>query len=276
MGVKTHKPTTPTMRFQVTYDFEELTARAPTKRLLSPLTQSGGRNAHGHITVRFRGGGHKRMYRRVDFFRRDKAGMTGTVVSVEYDPNRRARISLIRYPDGDERYIIWPDGLRVGQEITAGDEAEITLGSAMALRRLPAGQMIHNIEIQPRRGAQIVRSAGTAAVIQSKEGKYAHVRLPSGEIRLVHLECWATVGQVGNIDRKSLSAGKAGRTRWRGRRPHVRGVAMNPVDHPHGGGEGKAGQGNPHPVSPWSNPRGSIPRKSRIRGNTTLTSFSRK
>ena len=251
MGVKTHRPTTPTMRFQVTPDFAELTTAKPEKRLTAPLHRTGGRNAHGHVTLRFRGGGHKRMYRRIDFYRRDKAGMVATVRSVEYDPNRSARISLIEYSDGERRYILWPNGLRVGDEVLAGEGAELRLGHALPLRRIPAGQTIHNVELGAGRGGQIVRSAGSGAVIQAKEGKMAHVKLPSGEVRLIALECWATIGQLGNIDRKSLSRGKAGRTRWLGHKPHVRGVAMNPVDHPHGGGEGKSGQGNPHPVSPW-------------------------
>ena len=251
MSVKAHKPTTPSRRFEVSPDFAPLTASAPHKRLLRPLKKSGGRNSHGHITVRFRGGGHKRMYRLIDFYRRDKAGEAATVMTIEYDPNRNARIALVKYTNGEQRYIIWPDGLRVGTVIAAGETAEIKIGNAMSLRQVPAGEMIHNIELRKECGGQIVRSAGSSAVIQSKEGDYAHVRLPSGEVRLIHLDCWATVGQVGNIEQKSVVVGKAGRSRWFGRRGHVRGVAMNPVDHPHGGGEGKAGQGNPHPVSPW-------------------------
>ena len=251
MGVKTHKPYTPTMRFQVTSDFSELTTRKPEKRLMVPLVSTGGRNVHGHITSRFMGGGHKRMYRLVDFYRRDKAGVAAEVLSVEYDPNRNARISLVRYTDGEKRYILWPEGLRVGESISSGDEADVKVGNAMPLRRVPPGQAIHNIELQKNRGGQIVRSAGSGAVIQAKEGEFAHLKLPSGEVRLVSLECWATIGQVGNSEHKSFVIGKAGRSRWLGRKPHVRGVAMNPVDHPHGGGEGKSGQGNPHPVSPW-------------------------
>ncbi|OGX29590.1 MAG: 50S ribosomal protein L2 [Omnitrophica WOR_2 bacterium RIFCSPHIGHO2_02_FULL_67_20] len=251
MGVKTHKPYTPTMRFQVTSDFAELTTDTPHKRLLSPMKKTGGRNHHGHITSRFMGGGHKQMYRRIDFYRRDKAGVSATVLSVEYDPNRSSRISLVQYSDGEKRYILWPEGLAVGATITAGDEAEVKVGNAMPLSRVPPGQPIHNLELQRNRGGQLVRSAGSSAIIQAKEGAIAHVRLPSGEVRLVNVDCWATIGQLGNIDHKSLVLGKAGRSRWLGRKPHVRGVAMNPVDHPHGGGEGKSGQGNPHPVSPW-------------------------
>jgi len=251
MGVKTHRPTTPTMRYQITPDFAEVTRSKPEKSLLSPMKKTGGRNAHGHITSRFMGGGHKQMYRNIDFYRRDKAGVAGTVVSVEYDPNRSSRISLVQYADGEKRYIVWPDGLKVGENISSGEDAEIKLGNAMALRRIPPGQMIHNLELYKNRGGQIVRSAGSWAIIQAKENDIAHVKLPSGEVRLVDLDCWATIGQVGHSEHKSLVTGKAGRSRWLGRKPHVRGVAMNPVDHPHGGGEGKSGQGNPHPVSPW-------------------------
>ncbi len=251
MGIKTHKPTTPTMRYQVTSDFKELTASKPYKPLTSPMKKTGGRNHHGRITSRFMGGGHKQLYRHIDFYRRDKAGKSATVLTVEYDPNRSGRIALVQYEDGEKRYILWPEGLTVGQTISAGEEAEVKLGNAMPLRRIPPGQLIHNLELQVNRGAQIVRSAGSSAMIQAKEGPLAHVKLPSGEVRLIPQECWATIGQVGNVDHKSFVLGKAGRSRWLGRRPHVRGVAMNPVDHPHGGGEGKSGQGNPHPVSPW-------------------------
>jgi large subunit ribosomal protein L2 len=251
MGIKTHKPYTPSRRYIVNSDFAEITTATPYKPLLSPMKKTGGRNHHGHITSRFMGGGHKQMYRRVDFYRRDKAGVTATVLTVEYDPNRSARISLIEYADGEKRYILWPEGLTVGETITAGDEAEIKVGNAMPLRRVPPGQPIHNVELQKNRGGQVVRSAGSSAVIQAKEGDIAHIRLPSGEVRLVNLDCWATIGQLGNVDHKSRVIGKAGRSRWLGRKPHVRGIAMNPIDHPHGGGEGKSGQGNPHPVSPW-------------------------
>ncbi|MDP3703344.1 MAG: 50S ribosomal protein L2 [Candidatus Omnitrophota bacterium] len=251
MGVKTHKPTTPTMRFQVTADFAELTTDRPYKPLTVPMKKTGGRNAHGHITSRFMGGGHKQMYRLIDFYRRDKAGVTAKVLTVEYDPNRSSRISLVEYADGEKRYILWPAGLSVGDSISAGEEADVKVGNALPLRRIPPGQMIHNLELQKNRGAQIVRSAGSSASIQAKEGDIAHVKLPSGEVRLFDVDCWATIGQVGGSERKSFVIGKAGRSRWLGRKPHVRGIAMNPVDHPHGGGEGKSGQGNPHPVSPW-------------------------
>jgi large subunit ribosomal protein L2 len=251
IGLKVHKPTTPSERHTVTAGFGELTTATPYKPLLEPLIRTGGRNAHGHVTSRFRGGGHKRRYRRMDFSRRDKAGTPATVRTVEYDPNRSARIALVEYADGERRYILWPDGLTVGRSIMAGEDAEPTVGNALPLRRIPAGQMIHNLELEPGRGGQLARSAGSWALIQSKEGDVAHVRLPSGEVRLVPLNCWATIGQLGFAEHKSLRLGKAGRSRWLGRMPHVRGVAMNPVDHPHGGGEGKSGQGNPHPVSPW-------------------------
>ena len=251
MGIKTYKPTTPSRRYIVTEDFAEITTTKPHKPLLSPMKKTGGRNAHGHITSRFMGGGHKQLYRHIDFYRRDKAGIEAKVLTIEYDPNRSARISLVQYSDGEKRYILWPQGLAVGDTITGGDEAEIKLGNAMPLSRIPPGQPVHNIELQKNHGGQIVRSGGSSAIIAAKEGEMAHVRLPSGEIRLIRQECWATIGQCGNADRKSRVIGKAGRSRWLGRKPHVRGIAVNPIDHPHGGGEGKSGQGNPHPVSPW-------------------------
>ena len=251
MGIKTYKPTTPSRRYITSEDFAEITTAKPHKPLLSPMRKTGGRNAHGHITSRFMGGGHKQLYRRIDFYRRDKAGLEAKVLTIEYDPNRSARISLVEYADGEKRYILWPEGLAVGDTVTAGDEAEIKIGNAMPLRRIPPGQPIHNIELQRNRGGQIVRSAGSSAIIAAKEEALAHIRLPSGEIRLINQDCWATIGQLGNPDRKSRVIGKAGRSRWLGRKPHVRGIAMNPIDHPHGGGEGKSGQGNPHPVSPW-------------------------
>lgn len=235
----------------MTSDFAEVTTDRPYKPLLSPMKKTGGRNSHGHVTSRFMGGGHKQMYRRIDFYRRDKAGVPATVKTVEYDPNRSARIALVEYQDKEKRYILWPEGLKVGETITSGEHAEVKAGNALPLRLIPPGQLIHNLELQKNRGAQIVRSAGTSAMIQAKEGDFAHVKLPSGEVRLIHQDCWATVGQVGRIEHKTILLGKAGRSRWLGRRPHVRGIAMNPVDHPHGGGEGKSGQGNPHPVSPW-------------------------
>ncbi len=251
MGIRQYKPTTPTRRWQTVSDFAELTTNRPEKSLLVPIKKTGGRDSYGHLSSRHRGGGHKRMYRLVDFFRRDKLGVKAVVRTVEYDPNRSGRISLVEYTDGEKRYILWPDGLKVGQEIMAGPDAEVKPGNALPLRNIPPGVMIHNLEIVKGRGGQLVRSAGSGAIIQAKEGEQAHVRLPSGEIRLFSQDCWATIGQLGNTDHNAISIGKAGRARWMGKRPHTRGVAMNPVDHPHGGGEGKSGQGNPHPVSPW-------------------------
>jgi len=251
MGLKQYKPTTPTRRWQTVSDFKELTTDRPEKSLLRPLKSTGGRDSYGHVTCRFRGGGHKRMYRLIDFYRRDKTGVKAIVKTVEYDPNRSGRISLVEYADGEKRYILWPDGLKVGEEIMAGPEAEVKVGNTLPLRNIPPGTMIHNLELIKGRGGRIVRSAGTGAIIQAKEGEQAHVKLPSGEVRLMDMDCWATIGQMGNTDHAAISIGKAGRKRWLGRRPHVRGVAMNPHDHPHGGGEGKSGQGNPHPVSPW-------------------------
>ena len=251
MGVKSHKPTTPTRRFQTVSDFKELTTDRPEKSLLRPLTRTSGRDNFGHVSIRFRGGGHKRQYRIVDFYRRDKAGVGAVVKTVEYDPNRSARIALLHYTDGEKSYMLWPEGLKVGDRVMAGDQADVNLGHALPLRRIPPGTMIHNVELVQGRGGQMVRAAGSAAIIQAKEGERAHLKLPSGEVRLASLECWATIGQVGHVDHKSIVIGKAGRSRWLGRRPHTRGVAMNPIDHPHGGGEGKSGQGNPHPVSPW-------------------------
>ncbi len=255
MGLKRYKPTTPGLRFAVRPDFSEITKTEPEKSLTVPLKKTGGRNNQGRITVRFRGRGHKRLYRIIDF-KRDKLDIEGKVIAIEYDPNRTARIALIEYPDGEKRYILWPEGLKVGDSIisTKSEKAEIKVGNCMPLRFIPLGTYIHNIELKIGKGGQLVRAAGTYAQIMAKEGNYAHVKLPSGEIRLIHLDCRATIGQVGNIEHDKEMLGKAGRKRWLGRRPHVRGVAMNPVDHPHGGGEGRASQGNPHPVSPTGIP----------------------
>ena len=254
MGVKTYRPMTPGRRWLVGSTFEEITTDKPQKSLLEYLPRSGGRNAHGHITMHHRGGGHKRMYRRIDFFRHDKAGMAAQVLTIEYDPNRSARIALVQYADGEKRYILAPDGIKVGDAVMTGEQAEVHTGHCLPLRMIPPGIPIHNLELFPRRGAQVARSGGSAASIQSKEGEQAHVKMPSGEVRLFQLNCYATIGQVSNVDNNARSLGKAGRSRWLGRRPIVRGLAMNPVDHPHGGGEGKSGQGNPHPVSPWGQP----------------------
>ncbi len=254
MGIKTYKPTSPGRRFMQVSTFEEITKREPEKSLLEPLTSSGGRNSYGRMTVRHRGGGHKRRYRKIDF-KRDKLGVPAKVTAIEYDPNRSARIALLVYADGEKRYILAPDGLKTGQEIiSAKRDADIIPGNAMPLGAMPLGTVIHNIEMKIGKGGQLVRAAGASAQLLAKEGKYAQLRMPSGEMRLILLDCMATVGVVSNPDHGNITLGKAGRMRWLGFRPHVRGVVMNPVDHPHGGGEGKAGQGNPHPVSPWGMP----------------------
>jgi len=236
-------------------DFAEITKDEPEKSLILPLKKSGGRNVYGRITVRHQGGGHKRMLRIIDF-KRDLFEVPAKVIAIEYDPNRTARLALVEYPNKEKRYILAPAGLNVGDEIIASNqkEAEIKTGNYLLLRYIPSGTFIHNLELAKGKGGQIVRSAGSYAQIMAKEDKYAHIRLPSGEVRVIDLDCHATIGQVGNIDHEAITWGKAGRSRWRGIRPTVRGLAMNPVDHPHGGGEGKSGQGNPHPVSPWGQP----------------------
>jgi large subunit ribosomal protein L2 len=250
MGIKKYKPTTPSLRWTTRSTFEEITKKEPEKSLLAPLKRMSGRNSFGHITVRHRGGGHKRMYRIIDF-RRDKINIPAKVIAIEYDPNRSARIALLEYADGEKGYIIHPMGLNINDELISGPNAEVKTGNCLLLRNIPPGIPIHNIELKRGAGGKIVRSAGTSAVIMAKEGDFAQVKLPSGEIRLIDLDCRATVGQIGNVEHETISIGKAGRSRWLGRRPSVRGVAMNPHDHPHGGGEGKSGQGNPQPVSPW-------------------------
>ncbi len=254
MGLKTFKPITPGMRELVRSDFAELTRSKPEKSLLAPLKKHGGRNNQGRITVRHRGGGHKRRYRIIDFTRRDKAGVSGKVVSIEYDPNRSARIALIQYRDGEKRYIIWPVGMKVGDTVMSGPEAEIRAGNAMSLRNMPVGSTIHNIELQPGRGACMVRSAGGSAQLVAREERYSQIRLPSGEVRRVLNECYATLGQVGNPEHQGLDAGKAGRRRWLGWRPEVRGKVMSPRDHPHGGGEGRNSIGLVHPKTKWGKP----------------------
>jgi len=230
-------------------DFKEITKDRPEKSLTKRLTRSGGRNSNGRITTRFRGGGAKRRYRLVDF-RREKLEVPATVAAVEYDPNRSANIALLNYADGEKRYILAPVGLRVGQKVLSSDEADITTGNCLTLKRIPLGTGIHNIELRPGGGGKIVRSAGGTAQLMAREGEYAQIKLPSGEVRKVHVACRATIGQVGNVDFENVTVGKAGRTRHRGRRPHVRGAAMNPVDHPHGGGEGRT-TGGRNPVTPW-------------------------
>ncbi len=250
MAVKKFRPYTPTRRFMTVADFSEVTKTKPEKSLTEPLKKTGGRNNQGRTTVRFRGGGHKRLYRIIDFKRRDKAGIPARVAAIEYDPNRSARIALLFYRDGEKRYIIAPEGLKPDMTVQSGPEAPIQVGNALPLRFIPVGTVVHAIELEPGKGAQLARSAGTGAQIQGREGDYVVLRLPSGELRRIHAECYATVGVVGNADHKNIVIGKAGRTRWLGRKPHVRGSAMNPVDHPHGGGEGRAPRGRP-PASPW-------------------------
>jgi large subunit ribosomal protein L2 len=252
MAIKTYRPTTQTLRFQTTLVNNDLTTSKPHKPLTEPKKRTGGRRNSGDITSWFRGGGNKRKLRLIDF-KRDKVGIPATVVSIEYDPNRSARIALLSYADGEKRYIVQPDGLKVGQKVLSGPEADILVGNALPLRNIPPGTTIHNLELRPGKGAQMVRSAGGAAQLVAKEGDYALVKLPSGETRKILLDCMATIGQVGNTDHENISIGKAGRTRWLGRRPHNRGVSMNPVDHPHGGGEGKTSGGR-HPVTPWGQP----------------------
>ncbi len=242
----------PSLRFQTTLTKDEITADRPHKPLTRGKMQTGGRRNAGDVTSWWRGGGHKRKLRAVDF-KRDKQGIPATVVSVEYDPNRSARLALLSYADGDKRYILHPNGLEVGRKVLSGPEADILVGNALPLRNIPAGTTVHNIELRPGKGAQMVRSAGGSAQLVAKEGDYALVKLPSGETRRVLVDCMATIGQVGNIEHENVSIGKAGRKRWMGKRPHNRGVAMNPVDHPHGGGEGKTSGGR-HPVTPWGQP----------------------
>jgi large subunit ribosomal protein L2 len=254
MAIKKLKPTTPGSRFRSLVDSDEITRSKPEKSLLEPMKKSGGRNHHGHITTRRRGGGHKRRYRRIDF-KRNKTGVPGKVAAVEYDPNRSANIALVHYVDGEKRYILHARGMKVGDTVMAGPGSEIRLGNAVPLKEVPLGTTVHNVELVPGRGGKMIRSAGGGAQVVAKEGKHVTLRLPSTEVRMVPAECMATIGQVGNVDHENVSWGKAGRTRWAGRRPKVRGVAMNPVDHPLGGGEGKASGGRP-PVSPWGKPEG--------------------
>lgn len=260
MGIKTFKPKTPGRRQLTVLDFEELTSSKPEKSLVRPLKKSGGRNNHGHITVRFRGGGHKRQYRVIDFKRR-KDDVSAVVASIEYDPNRSANIALLNYRDGEKRYILAPLGLKVGDAVMSGEGAEIRVGNTLPLKNVPLGTLVHNIELIAGKGGQMARGAGTYAQLVAKDGGSAQLKLPSGEVRIVRQECRATIGQVGNVDHENVSIGKAGRSRWLGRRPHVRGVAMNPVDHPMGGGEGKSSGGR-HPCSPWGKPaKGGITRR---------------
>ncbi|MBV9491167.1 MAG: 50S ribosomal protein L2 [Verrucomicrobia bacterium] len=252
MALKTFRPLTPSQRFRQMPTFEEITKDHPEKSLVRPLKRTGGRNNHGHITSRHIGGGHKRKYRLIDF-KRKLRGVEATVQAIEYDPNRSARIALLQYTSGEKAYILAPNGLAVGAKVMAGEGVAPEIGNALPLKSIPLGTVIHNVELIPGRGGQVARSAGQQAVLSNREGGYALVRMPSGEIRRIHENAYATVGQVGNVDHMNVSSGKAGRTRWLGRRPHVRGMAMNPVDHPMGGGQGKSkgGGGRHHPVSPW-------------------------
>ena len=252
MPIKTFRPTTSTRRFHTVVSREEITKQRPEKALVTRKQRTGGRNSTGRVTSRFIGGGHKQAYRAIDF-KRDKVGIPALVAAIEYDPNRSARIALLNYADGEKRYILHPDGLKVGMKVMSGETADILLGNALPLKNMPAGTVVHNIELRPGKGGQMARSAGSQAQLVSKEGGIALLKLPSGETRKVQLECMATVGQVGNTDHENVSLGKAGRTRWLGKSPHNRGVTTNPVDHPHGGGEGKTSGGR-HPVTPWGQP----------------------
>jgi len=249
MSIKKLKPVTPGTRFRTNFTFEEITKTEPEKSLVISLKKSGGRNNLGRVTARHRGGGHKRKYRIIDF-KRDKFGISAKVVSIEYDPNRSSRIALLHYADGEKRYIIAPDGLKVGDVLSSGPGSEIKIGNTLPLKEMPLGSFVHNVELKPGKGGQLGRSAGASLQLMAREGDYATLKLPSGEVRMVRIECLATYGTVGNAVHENISLGKAGRSRWLGRRPHTRGVAMNPVDHPMGGGEGKTSGGG-HPVSPW-------------------------
>ncbi|MBX6352460.1 MAG: 50S ribosomal protein L2 [Thermoflavifilum sp.] len=266
MAIRKYRPTSPGRRFMSVSTFEEITTDKPEKSLLEPLKKRAGRNNQGRITVRHQGGGHKRMYRVIDF-KRDKDGIPAKVATIEYDPNRSARIALLHYVDGEKRYIIAPHGLKVGDVVMSGPNADIKPGNALPLANIPVGTVIHNIELKPGKGGQLARAAGSSAQLMAKEGDFAHVRLTSGEVRLIRLECRATVGQVGNLDHENIRIGKAGRARWLGRRPSVRGVAMNPVDHPHGGGEGRAPIGRKSPMSPWGKP--TLGKKTRKKNHPT-------
>ena len=267
MPLKQYKPTSPGRRFMSSPDFSDLTRKKPERGLTKPLHKSGGRNSLGRTSVWFRGGGHKRRYRVIDF-RRDKYNIPARVAAIEYDPNRSARIALLHYVDGEKRYILAPDGIKVGQAVLTGESADILPGNALPLSAIPAGTMIHNLELRRGKGGQLVRSAGAAAQLVAKEGDWAQVKLPSGEVRRLAVVCMATVGQVGNIDHKNVKLGKAGRRRWLGRRPHNRGVSMNPIDHPHGGGEGRTSGGR-HPVTPWGKPT----KGAKTRNNKRTDSF---
>lgn len=265
MAIKKFKPVTPGTRFRSSLERKEITRSTPEKSLLEPIKGSGGRNHHGHVTVRRRGGGHKRQYRRIDF-RRDKIGVVGRIAEIEYDPNRTANIALIHYEDGEKRYILHVRDMKVGDQVVAAPDADIKPGNALPMERIPLGTTIHNVELKPGKGGQMARSAGASVQLVAKEGDYVTLRLPSTEMRRVHKTCVATIGQVGNVEHELTSIGKAGANRWRGRRPKVRGVAMNPVDHPLGGGEGRTSGGRP-PVSPWGTPDGKKTRHRKKKSN---------
>lgn len=268
MALKKYKPVTP-VRFRIDVSREDLSKEKPERRLTAPLRRSGGRNDQGRVTSWQRGGGHKRKYRMIDF-KRNKRGIPAVVNSIEYDPNRSARIALLFYADGEKRYIVAPDGLRVGDNLFAGEEAEVRVGNSMPLAKIPLGMSVHNIELVPGKGGQVARSAGTGVQLMAKEGNFALLKMPSGEIRKFRLECYATIGNVGNAEHLNVSLGKAGRSRWQGKRPHVRGVAMNPVDHPMGGGEGRSSGGR-HPCSPWGQlSKGLKTRKKRKSSNALI------
>ena len=253
MALKKYSPTSPSRRFMTVMDYSDLSKVEPEKSLLEPLKKNGGRNSYGRITVRHQGGGNRQKYRVIDF-KRDKDGIKAKVATIEYDPNRTANIALLNYLDGEKRYILAPVGLSVGDIVESGESADIKPGNALPLTNIPVGSLIHNIELKPGKGGQMVRAAGNSAQLMAKEGEYAQVRLPSGEVRMVRINCRATIGQIGNLEHENVSLGKAGRKRWMGVRPTVRGVVMNPVDHPHGGGEGKSPIGRPSPVTPWGKP----------------------
>jgi large subunit ribosomal protein L2 len=274
MPIKTYRPITPSLRFTSTVINDDLTTNRPHKPLLTPRKRTGGRGNGGDLTMRHHGGGHKRMLRLIDF-KRDKSGVPGRVATIEYDPNRSARIALIHYADGEKRYILQPIGLQVGQAIMSGEEADILVGNALPLKNIPAGTTVHNVELRPGKGAQMVRSAGSAAQLIAKEGDYALLKLPSGETRKVLVDCMATIGQVGNTDHENISIGKAGRNRWLGIRPTNRGVSMNPVDHPHGGGEGKTSGGR-HPVTPWGQPTRGYKTRNNKRTDSMIVSRPKK
>src|SRR5258708_7591885 len=270
MPIKSYRPTTPTRRFQTIVTREEITKQTPEKSLVTSKKRTGGRNSTGRVTSRFIGGGAKQAYRVVDF-KRDKAGIPAVVAAIEYDPNRSARIALLNYVDGEKRYILQPHGMKVGQKVMSGPTADILLGNALPLLNIPAGTIVHNIELKPGKGGQMARSAGSQAQLVSREAGLALLKLPSGEIRKVAVECAATVGQVGNVEHENVSLGKAGRKRWLGKMPHTRGVTMNPVDHPHGGGEGKTSGGR-HPVTPWGQPTRGFKTRNNKRTNKWIVS----